>query len=166
MELAGRSRSSRTRGSRYGLWDSTEHAAVATALLVDSGLNVGKSLLCVLDGTKAMRKAVCDVLGVATPAQRCSRYIERNVCSLKTTLCSTDDRVSPPQHPPRHRWQSGETALGWTAAGMLEAERQFRKVIGYRDLVKLAAAVETTSTVTVSPITLTPTRAAALVATV
>ncbi len=71
MELAGRSRSYRTRGSRYGLWeDSTENAAVATALLVDRGLNVGQSLLCVLDGTKAMRKAVRDVLGVATPAQR------------------------------------------------------------------------------------------------
>jgi len=25
-------------------------------------------------------------------------------------------------------------ALGWTVAGMLEAERQFRQIIGYRDL--------------------------------
>jgi hypothetical protein len=33
-------------------------------------------------------------------------------------------------------------ALRWTAAGMLEAERQFRRVIGYRDLGKLAIAVE------------------------
>jgi len=32
--------------------------------------------------------------------------------------------------------------LRWTAAGMLEAERQFRKVVGYRDLAKLAVAVE------------------------
>ena len=32
-------------------------------------------------------------------------------------------------------------ALRWTAAGMLEAERQFRKIIGYRDLAKLALAV-------------------------
>ena len=38
------------------------------------------------------------------------------------------------------RWQSGEMCLRWTAAGMLEAERQFRK--GYRDLAKLAVAVE------------------------
>ena len=27
------------------------------------------------------------------------------------------------------RWQSGDMALRWTAAGMLEAERQFRRVI-------------------------------------
>ncbi len=40
------------------------------------------------------------------------------------------------------RWRSGEMALRWTAAGMLEAERQFRRIIGYRDLAKLAVAVE------------------------
>ena len=31
---------------------------------------------------------------------------------------------------------------GAAAAGMLEAERQFRRVIGYRDLAKLALAAE------------------------
>jgi len=40
------------------------------------------------------------------------------------------------------RWRSGEMALRWTAAGMLEAERQFRRVVGYRDLPKLVAAIE------------------------
>ena len=30
----------------------------------------------------------------------------------------------------------------WTAAGMLEAERQFRKIIGYRDLATLVIAIE------------------------
>ena len=33
-------------------------------------------------------------------------------------------------------------ALRWTAAGMLEAEGQFRKIIGYSDLAKLAVAIE------------------------
>jgi putative transposase len=32
--------------------------------------------------------------------------------------------------------------LRWTAAGMLEAETQFRKIIGHGDLAKLALAVE------------------------
>ena len=40
------------------------------------------------------------------------------------------------------RWQSGDMALRWTAAGMLEAERQFRRIIGYADLAKLAVAIE------------------------
>jgi transposase-like protein len=39
-------------------------------------------------------------------------------------------------------WSSGEMGLRWTAAGMLEAEKQFRKVIGYQDLAKLAIAIE------------------------
>ena len=33
-------------------------------------------------------------------------------------------------------------ALRWTAAGMLEAERQFRRIVGYRDLAKLATAMD------------------------
>jgi hypothetical protein len=33
-------------------------------------------------------------------------------------------------------------ALRWTAAGMLEAEKQFRKIIGYRDLATPVVAIE------------------------
>ena len=40
------------------------------------------------------------------------------------------------------RWQNGDMCLRWTAAGMLEAERQFRKIIGYKHLAALALAVE------------------------
>ncbi|MGH2903348.1 MAG: IS256 family transposase, partial [Solirubrobacteraceae bacterium] len=40
------------------------------------------------------------------------------------------------------RWQNGDMCLRWTAAGMLEAEQQFRRIIGYGDLAKLALAVE------------------------
>jgi len=40
------------------------------------------------------------------------------------------------------RWSSGEMALRWTAAGMLEAEWQFRRIIGYRDLATLVVAIE------------------------
>jgi putative transposase len=39
-------------------------------------------------------------------------------------------------------WHSGDMCLRWTAAGMLEAETQFRKIIGHGDLAKLAVAVE------------------------
>lgn len=38
--------------------------------------------------------------------------------------------------------KSGDMRLRWSAAGMLEAERQFRRIIGYRDPAKLAIAVE------------------------
>jgi putative transposase len=54
-----------------GLWEgSSENAAVATSLLTDlvaRGLDVEQGVLCVLDGSKALRKAVRDVLGTHTP---------------------------------------------------------------------------------------------------
>jgi hypothetical protein len=40
------------------------------------------------------------------------------------------------------RWSSGEMGPRWTAAGMLEAEKQFRKVVGYTQLPTLAVAIE------------------------
>ena len=39
------------------------------------------------------------------------------------------------------RWQGGTMILRWTAAGVLEAERHFRKIVGYRALPRLAAAL-------------------------
>ena len=39
-------------------------------------------------------------------------------------------------------WQSGDMRKRWTAAGMLVAEQQFRRIIGYRDLAKLVIAIE------------------------
>ena len=224
-----------------GLWEgSTENAAVATALLsdlVDRGLDVEQGVLCVLDGAKALRKAVRDVLGVDTPVQRCVRHKERNVLdhlperdrpaikrrlrrawaetdhdraleqlrvlaaeldrshpgaagslregmeetltltrlgirgSLKRTLESTnpcESMIECVRRSARNvkRWQSGDMALRWTAAGMLEAERQFRRIIGYRDLAKLAVAIERDRTERREPTTVpTPTEEAATLAT-
>ncbi len=67
--------------------------------------------------------------------------------SLKRTLQSTNPIESMIEIVHRtsrnvKRWQSGDMCLRWTAAGMLEAEQQFRKIIGYSDLAKLANAVE------------------------
>jgi putative transposase len=39
-------------------------------------------------------------------------------------------------------WSSGDMAMRWTAAGMLEAEKQFRRVKGHAELADLAVAVE------------------------
>lgn len=212
-----------------GLWDgSTENSTVATTLLanlVERGLDVEQGVLCVLDGAKALRKAVRDVLGTCTPVQRCVRHKERNVLEhlperdrppvkrrlrqawalddhaaalerlqvlaselarshpgaaaslregleetltvtrlgvrgdLKKTLASTnpcESMIECVRRTSRNvkRWQNGDMCLRWTAAGMLEAEQQFRRVIGHRDLAKLAVCVEheiTRQTVTAAP---------------
>ena len=40
------------------------------------------------------------------------------------------------------RWQDGKMALRWCAAGMLEADHQFRRVNGHLHLPKLRAALD------------------------
>src|SRR5215217_6077552 len=71
-----------TDGTKHplGLWDgSTENATVATTLLsnlVERGLDIAQGVLVVIDGAKALRKAVRDVLGSDTPVQRCVRHKE------------------------------------------------------------------------------------------
>lgn len=67
--------------------------------------------------------------------------------TLKRTLQSTnpcESMIECVRRSSRNvkRWQSGEMSLRWTAAGMLEAERQFRRIAGYQDLAKLALTVE------------------------
>jgi transposase-like protein len=65
-----------------GLWEgSTENATVATALLsdlVERGLDPEQGILFVIDGSKALRRAIRSVFGEA-PVQRCVRHKERNV---------------------------------------------------------------------------------------
>jgi len=200
-----------------GLWEgSTENATVATALLsdlVDRGLDPEQAILFVIDGAKALRKAIRAVFGERALVHRCVRHKERNVLEhlperdrpavkrrLRRAWAETDHGRALDQlrllvseldrsHPgaaaslreglqetltltrlgirgrPRKtlestnpcesmiefvrrtsrnvkRWQSGDMALRWTAAGMLEAERQFRRIIGYADLAKLITAIE------------------------
>jgi len=40
------------------------------------------------------------------------------------------------------RWRGGTMALRWCAAGMLEADHQFRRVSGHLHLPRLRAALE------------------------
>jgi len=200
-----------------GLWEGdTENATVVKALLsdlLDRGLDPAQGMLFVIDGSKALRKAIRSVFGERVAVQRCVRHKERNVMdhlpesdrpAVKARLCrawgETDHRRALEQlkrlacdlertHPGAagslregmeetltvirlgikgklrrtlestnpcesmidcartthrnvKRWRDGEMAMRWTAAGMLEAEKQFRKVIGYTQLPQLAIAIE------------------------
>jgi hypothetical protein len=77
-----------------GLWDgSTENATVTAALLadlVDRGLDVEQGLLFVIDGSKALRKAIRQVFGNDVPVQLPRPCPHRN-----------RDRTRP--HPPTQR---------------------------------------------------------------
>jgi len=200
-----------------GLWEgSTENATLAGTLLadlVDRGLDPEQAILFVIDGSKALRKAIKGVFGQHALVHRCHRHKERNVTdllperdretvrgrlraawaltnpelaeqrlqllaseldrswpdaasslreglddtltlmrlgitgALAKTLASTnpcESMIEIVRHTQRNvkRWRDGDMRKRWTAAGMLQAEQQFRRIIGYRDLAKLVIATE------------------------
>jgi len=66
---------------------------------------------------------------------------------LAKTLCSTnpcESMIEIVRYTQRNvkRWHEGDMRKRWSAAGMLVAEQQFRRIIGYRDLAELVIAVE------------------------
>ena len=199
-----------------GLWEgSTENATTVTALLADlqeRGLGLDQPILCVIDGAKALCKAIRAVIGTRTPIQRCVVHKARNVCDylpreqrpwvraklraawddtdyqralaslkalaraldrehpgaaaslregmletltvtrlgitgrLKRTLQSTnpiESLFSVVRRTQRNvkRWQSGDMRQRWTAAGILDAERNFRRIKGRDQLARLATSL-------------------------
>lgn len=70
---------------------------------------------------------------------------------LRRSLSSTnliESSLSTVRHVARNvkRWQGGDHIARWTAAGLVEAERKFRKVRGYRELKELAQKLNPHST--------------------
>src|SRR6202049_1568052 len=204
---------------------ATENAAAVRALLADlveRGLDTNRSLLIVIDGAKALHKAVVEVFGTRALIQRCREHKKRNVTdalperlrasvrsamnqayatreakrarrlidnlarrlehqhpgaaaslreglyetltmmrlglpeNLERVLSSTNlienlfSRVREIGRRVKH-WQSGTMVLRWTAAGVLEAERGFRKVTGYRAMPALVTALRAHDTNSARP---------------
>jgi putative transposase len=200
-----------------GLWEgSTENATLVSMLLadlVDRGLDPDQAILFVIDGGRALRKAIKGVFGEHALVHRCHRHKERNVTDLlpererpmilvrirgawaltdhhlarerlellapeldrtwpdaaaslregmddtltlmrlgidgqlAKTLSSTnpcESMIEIVRYTQRNvkRWQDGDMRKRWTAAAMLVAEQQFRRIIGYKDLAKLVIAIE------------------------
>jgi putative transposase len=193
---------------------STENATLARELLVglrERGLDTTRPILCVIDGAKALRRALLDVFDHPVIA-RCQQHKIRNVRdrlpqrlqgpverrmraawhapsaldaqaqlealareldkthpgaaaslregmaetltvlrlgvppTLARTLHSTNPIESMIEICREHagnvkRWQDGQMALRWCAAGMVEAGKQFRRVNGYLHLPALRAAL-------------------------
>jgi hypothetical protein len=194
---------------------STENATLAADLITglrDRGLDVTRPILAVIDGSKALAKAVKDVSGKPL-IHRCQQHKIRNVRDrlpeklrtvvekrmreayhagsaveaegLLTALARELERAHPgaaaslregmPETltilrldvPPTlartlhstnpiesmieicrehsknvKRWRGGQMALRWCAAGMLEADHQFRRVNGHLHLPKLRTALD------------------------
>jgi transposase-like protein len=200
-------------GMRLG---ATENAVVVTALLTaleGRGLDTTQPMFFVLDGAKALHKAVTNVWGERAVIQRCQIHKRRNVAahlleehraeidarlrkayamtnhdeaetSLKTTIRYLE-RLSPDaagslkegldetltvhklglQEPLRKtlsstnaiescfdytrtvtrrvkRWRDGKMIVRWVGCALLESEKRFNRVKGYRQLPFLKSALQ------------------------
>ena len=202
----------RVLGLREG---ASENAVVALALLeslVERGLDPGRARLFVLDGSKALHKAVGQVFGSACLVQRCRNHKMRNVTghlpkelhdqasavlraawklgakdgkarieqfaswvekqhpdaagSLREGLgemftvseigltpalrrCLGTTNVIDNAHSGMRRrtgrvtrWRDGSMAVRWAAAAFLDAEKNYRRIMGYKDLWILKAHLD------------------------
>jgi putative transposase len=194
---------------------ATENAAVVQALidnLIDRGLDPAVCRLFIVDGAKALSKAIRRTFGAHTPIQRCQIHKARNVIErlpkplhacvrkalrqaweiddadkaerllrnlarrlegeasgvAKSILEGLDEmltvnRLGLPLELRRalactnaienmmgtvrrvcrnvKRWRNAEMALRWTAAGMIEAAKGFRRLKAYKQLPALKTAL-------------------------
>lgn len=199
-------------GLREGATENTTACKALLADLIERGLNPNRAILVVIDGAKALRKAVLEVFGERALLHRCQAHKKRNVTEslperMRSSVRSAMSQAYATRDPKRarrllenlarrlesdhpgaaaslregleetltvmrfnlaeslervlsstnlienlfsrvreisrrvKRWQGGRMILRWTAAGVLEAERYFRKVAGYRAIPKLVAAL-------------------------
>jgi len=113
-----------------GLWSgATENAAVCGALLDDliaRGLSADNPYLFILDGAKALKKAVASRFGVLTLIQRCRVHKKRNI----------------QKHLPKkyHRLLSLKLTMAWEMTEYDSALRELRKVHDWLASINQAAA--------------------------
>lgn len=195
---------------------ASENAEVCTQLLEDlceRGLCRDQPTLFILDGSKALRKAVLKIWGRCAVIQRCQIHKKRNIEAhvpdrhwdqirrrLNEAYHETDyaralkklkntaallDRINPDaaaslregmeetltiirlRIPPElmvhlattniiesslstarrigrnvKRWRDGDMRRRWCATGLIEAERKFRRIKGYREMPRLIASLD------------------------
>ncbi len=113
-----------------GLWPgATENAEVCGALLddlIERGLPTKEKYLFVLDGSKALKKAVRDRFGKQALIQRCRIHKEQN---LKGYL--------PKQY---HKLLSMKLKVAWNMSDYLEARQELQKVHDWLATINIAAA--------------------------
>jgi len=203
----------------------TENSTVVQQVLddlIERGLDPAQRMLLVLDGSKALRKAVKRTFGERCPVQRCQLHKRRNVTELLPVAYrrSADQRLrtayAMKEYEPAKaqllktlawleginpsaagslregleetltlhrlglpellrkslhstnliesalsvaedvtgrvkRWRGGDMRLRWTAAGLLMAEQQFRRIRGCRLMPKLLAELDSTKEVLAQP---------------
>jgi putative transposase len=113
-----------------GLWHgASENASVVKALLedlVERGLDASTRLLVVIDGARALRKAVRDLFGERALIQRCRIHKRRNVLD----------------HLPKEQQRQAAWRLkaAWAQSNADKAERELRKIVRWLEAISPGAA--------------------------
>jgi len=202
---------------------ATENATVVKGLLSDiqaRGIKANRKRLFIIDGSKALRKAIDEVYGNDNPVQRCRKHKISNVCgylpdgglkesvlatmkaayklsykegiarlkkqaewlqseypaaansllegleetftinrlglspSLIRGLATTNIIESPNGGVRRRsgrvsRWRDGQMVMRWAAACFLDAEKNFRRIMGHKDLWILEASLSEKSDIAI-----------------
>ena len=121
-----------TAGNKHilGLWPgATENSDVCGALLADlveRGLSVAQQYLFVIDGAKALKKAITDRFGTSVLIQRCRIHKERNIRSYL-----------PKKH---HRLLAMKLKAAFGMTDYAEALKELRKVHNWLMSISDAAA--------------------------
>ena len=139
---------------------ATENTVVVQALidnLLARGLDPRLPRLFIVDGAKALSKAIRNTFGVAAAIQRCQVHKGRDEIltvirlglphELRRSLACTnivENALGTVRQVTRNvkRWRHAEMALRWTAAGLLEAQKTFRRLKAYRQLPILRNALQ------------------------
>jgi putative transposase len=108
----------------------------------DTGLSNAKRLAAQLDksypsAASSLREGLEEMFTVARLG------IDGRLAKTLTTSNPIESMISIARTTNRNvtRWRDGQMVLRWTAAGMLNAERSFRRVKGYKQMPQLVAAL-------------------------
>src|SRR5262249_34407887 len=113
-----------------GLWHgATENTTVAKALLADlteRGLDTNAALLVIIDGSKALRRAIADTFVSRALVQRCRVHKRRNVLGHLT--------------PEKQRQAAWRLKAAWAEADPEKALDELQKVARWLESISPAAA--------------------------
>jgi putative transposase len=109
----------------------------------DTGLRSAKSLAAQLNksypsAAASLREGLEEMFTVARLG------IDGRLAKTLTTSNPVESMISIARATNRNvtRWRDGQMVLRWTAAGMLNAERSFRRIKGYKQMPQLIAALK------------------------
>jgi transposase-like protein len=97
---------------------------------VERGLRYEQGLLCIIDGSEGLRKAMASVFGALGTSLKTTNCLE----SLNALVGQRTDKVD--------YWRTSDQKHRWLAAALLDIEPRLRRIRGYGSLPLLRTALQ------------------------